>query len=237
MTRPLGIRTINCPECGETVTGTMGNRRSFCSGPCAAKARKRNRPKATYRKLERGEALPAGKPLRYKTTHGYIMLRWALTSNSFVEVAEHRVIDGRNSMAEHVHHRNFIRDDNRRENLQEVTVKEHQAIHRAEDRRRHREMKALYEAGKTTTEIAELMGTNHGNVYRALVRQSASIRTATDYAKPIPTAEIIKRFKGGEGVSSIRRDLGISHDRIQRELEANGIPRRKPGRVPASAVA
>lgn len=237
MTRPIGIRTITCAECGTTVTGPMGNHRSFCSATCAAKVRKRNRPKTTYRKLERGEKLPEGQPLRYKTAQGYIMLRWTLAPSSFVEVAEPRVIDGHNSTAEHVHHKNFVRDDNRPENLQEVTVKEHQAIHRAEDRRRHREMKDLYEAGKTTTEIAELMGTNHGNVYRALVRQGATIRTATDYAKPVPTAEVIRRFKAGEGVSSIRKDLGISHERVTRELEANGVQRRKPGRVPASAVA
>jgi hypothetical protein len=235
MTRPLGVRTITCAECGANVTAAMSNHRKYCDD-CAPKVRKRSKRGATYRTLSRGEVIPEVKPLRYKDETGYIHLRWTVTPTSFETIAEHRVFDGRVSMAEQVHHINFIRDDNRRENLLEVTVEEHQAIHRAEDRRRHREMKALYEAGKTTTEIAGLMGANHGNVYRALVRQGATIRTATDYAKPVPTEEIIRRFKGGEGVRSIRRDLGMSHDRITRELEANGIPRRKPGRVPASAV-
>jgi len=236
MTRPLGVRTITCAECGTGVTAAMSNHRKYCDG-CAPKVRKRNKRGATYRTLSRGEVIPVGKPLRYKDENGYIMLRWTVTPTSFETIAEHRVFDGRVSMAEHVHHINFIRDDNRRENLLEVTVDEHQAIHRAEDRRRHREMKVLYESGKTTTEIADLMGTNHGNVYRALVRRGATIRTATDYAKQLPTQQIIARFTAGEGAKLISRDLGVSYERVIRELESNGIPKRKCGRVPASAVA
>jgi hypothetical protein len=187
--------------------------------------------------VPRGEKIPLGPHLRYKTAEGYIKLRWTNADGSYTEVLEHRVIDGRHTTAEHVHHVNHVRDDNRPENLQQMTAAEHRKIHREHALSQYLEWRDMYEAGSSTIEVAAAFGTHAGNVYRGLVHAGATIRKKTDYAKPLPLASITARYQAGEGATSIAKSLGVSYDRVQRALANQGINRRGAGRVPGKAAA
>jgi hypothetical protein len=193
--------------------------------------------KTRTRIVERGKEVPAGPYLRYKTDQGYIKLRWTNPDGSYTEVLEHRVVDGRHTTAEHVHHINHVRDDNRPENLQELSAAEHRSLHRKHALEQYAEWQAMYEAGRTTTEVAAAFGTNAGNVYRGLMQVGASVRKKTDYGKPIPRAAVIARYRSGEGAASIAKSLGLSYVRVRKTLEAEGIQRRGVGRVPERAIA
>lgn len=136
--------------------------------------------------------MPDGEPRRYKAGHGYVRLRWRIGTNEYVEVYEHRVIDGVVTMAEQVHHKNHQRDDNDPANLEHLTVAEHHERHpgqrkygpyhshdammkaqRAERRRTERRERAEamavdYRAGMSTTEIGAKYGLHCSGVSREL---------------------------------------------------------------------
>lgn len=233
MTRKLGTRTFICRECGNEVTMTTSNARVFCSSACKAAARRRLRRPFIVRSLEPGEKIPEGTPLRYKN-RGYVNLRWAAPDGTFIQGFEHRIFDGRNTTAENVHHINHVRDDNRPENLQQVTAAEHQEIHRQEALERYAEWKRMYEQGYSTIQVAEQFGTHAGNVYRGITELGARIRKPGEYKLPIPAAEAVRRYKAGEGATSIARSLGVSYPRLIKVIEAHGVQRRPQGRVPGA---
>lgn len=84
---------------------------------------------STIRQLQRGEAVPTSTPRRYPNRDGYIRLRWKVGIQQYVEVYEHRVVDGIVTDAEHVHHDNLVRHDNEPGNLVELTADEHNQLH------------------------------------------------------------------------------------------------------------
>lgn len=154
------------------------------------------------RQLKAGESLPPGEPKRYRNQQGYIRLRWLVGPQSYVEVYEHRVFDGVVTDAEHVHHINHDRSDNRPENLERMTMAQHAQMHgeerkgdygryrsrhdqakaeRAEANRERRtalslEMRALYEAGYTTVDIATKYGIDSSGVSRRLRQVGTRMR-------------------------------------------------------------
>lgn len=192
---------------------------------------------ATITQLRSGDQVPPWPPRRYRAGHGYIRLRWKIAPGRYVEAYEHRVIDGRVTTAEHVHHRNHVRDDNRPENLEHLTAEEHFQEHTAADKARARQAARLYRDGLTTIQVAEEIGVGAPCVSRMLQRQNVATRSKSHYAKPLDEDDIVRRYLAGQGIRRIKTDLHISPDRIKAVLLARGITLRGPGRVPAWAVA
>lgn len=167
--------------------------------------RRRRLTRATIRQLRPGEVAPNCEPKRYpRSTDGYVRLRWLVGTQTYVETYEHRVRDGRVTTAEHVHHDNVTPDDNRPENLIELTADEHNALHagvrrgtgeywphrskiardkalNAERIRQERTAEVahwceLYRQGKTIAEIGELVGRHHSQISRRLRAAGVEMR-------------------------------------------------------------
>jgi hypothetical protein len=151
------------------------------------------RRSAKIRSLRPGESIPESEPGRYRSSHGYVRLRWLVGTQTYVETYEHRVVNGMVTTAEHVHHDNRVKVDNSTGNLVPLTAEEHNALHAAErvgqrrwapyrserDYRRaerkvarlaaKEEMRRMYvEEGVSTVEIARRLGIDPSNVSRAL---------------------------------------------------------------------
>lgn len=179
--------------------------------------------------LPPGAKVPPGVPLRYMSTHGYIKLRWKVGVNEYVEVPEHRVFDGFVTMAEHVHHINHNRSDNRPENLVEMTASEHFKQHR---RHADEEIAALYLAGGVTVQqIGESLDLDASQVSRSLKRSGVQVMRGTEWTKAkVDADDVIRRFKDGERPGAIADALGVSRTPIDRILREAGIPPHRPGR-------
>lgn len=119
-----------------------------------------------FPRLPPGSAIPTSEPRRYKTSDGYVLLRWP---DANCEVLEHRVVGGRVTEAPEVHHINLNRADNRPENL--VLARDsadHHRHHRSVD---YAAIAEMYRSGMRSPEISERTGHNVGNIYRILVDQ------------------------------------------------------------------
>ncbi|NUS00404.1 MAG: hypothetical protein HOV67_34710, partial [Kribbellaceae bacterium] len=183
------------------------------------------------RQLRPGEAVPDTQPRRYGSGQGYIRLRWKVGTRQYVETYEHRVVDGHVTTAEHVHHRNRVRDDNRPENLEHLTAEEHGEEHRAESLERAQRMAARYEAGRTIPQLAREFELDTSTVCRRLADLGVSTRTMSDYAKPIDEKQVLAEYAKGRGYKAIGRELGVSLARVRAVVERSGVPLRGPGRV------
>lgn len=182
--------------------------------------------RAVIRQLRPGEEVPPGQPKRYRTSHGYMRLRWLVGPQQYLETYEHRVRDGVVVRAEHVHHINGKRDDNRPENLREMSAEEHNEHHTsgkrgagtfypfrsrgamekaayAEQNRRLREerrqfMVELYKQGRTTPEIADEVGLHHSGVSRHLRSAGAVMRTPRATGPTVDTRKLVHARSGME---------------------------------------
>jgi hypothetical protein len=131
---PLERRT--CGWCGKEFDALTDNIRKgwglFCSRACTyadIRARPRTAKPVSIRQIEPGEAVPLASPRRYKNAQGYVRLRWRVGGCEYVECYEHRVVNGIVTDAEHVHHVNGNRADNRPENLKALQASEHARHH------------------------------------------------------------------------------------------------------------
>lgn len=136
--------------------------------------KQRVRPKT--RQLQAGEPIPSVIPYRCRRkSDGYVRLRWPVSDSEIVEAYEHRVVAGMN--AEHVHHINGIRDDNRPENLVCLTERQHKDEHA---KVRLAALVLLYESGVSTHVIGHMVGLHYTTVLRRLQLSGIKMRTRSE---------------------------------------------------------
>lgn len=135
----------------------------------------RHLQRTKIRQLRRGEPIPEGQPARYRSDKGYIRLRWKVGVYSYVETYEHRIVSG--FVGEHTHHKNEVKDDNRRENLAPLSRLEHAAEHSRVD---FKEAAALYASGWSLPRLAKKYGVGNVTVMRFLKRRGVKMRTLTE---------------------------------------------------------
>lgn len=158
------------------------------------------------RQLRAGQRIPEGEPKRYRSGHGYVRLRWRVAPLQYLEVYEHRVVDGRVTEADEVHHENKQRDDNRPENLEPLTRAEHRARHDAERERRYapyRSREAMEKAKRAELRRAE--------------RKVRAEAMASDYRDGMTTIEVGEKY-------------GVHCSNVSRELRSVGVVLRASGR-------
>jgi hypothetical protein len=143
--------------------------------------------------------IPAGEPRRYRSSHGYIRLRWRV-GQEYVETYEHRVFAGRVTDEEHVHHVNHVKTDNSPGNLRPLTSGEHTVLHSIDripvyGRTPHNKGKiavlpwheaaaAMYPKGFSTYEIGKRLRRDPASVYRALIKLGVPLRKEARIAIP-----------------------------------------------------
>lgn len=180
------------------------------------------------RRIPPGGQIPSGEPARYRTSDGYIVLRWKVGKRDHLEVLEHRLVAG--IPPGPVHHRNHRRDDNRPENLMALDdVAEHSRLHGVIDRKA---VAQAYLDGHTTVEIAEMFNTHPGNVSRMMRSQGVVARR-----QPLRLGmedrrdEVLEGLAAGESVAALARRFGCGRGAIERiRRDAAGIPPKKRNR-------
>lgn len=184
------------------------------------------------RSLRPGEAVPSGTPRRYPNSNGYIRLRWKVGVAQYVETYEHRTIDGRVTTAEHVHHRNGLRDDNRPENLAETSLADHLTHHGEANRTWPRDEAAeLYAKGWTTTDLGKRYGTHAAVISRGLRAAGVEMRPASSPQYDLDCEVLALHYEEGLRAQSIAERLGVSDTPVRRILRKYGITFRagRPG--------
>lgn len=176
----------------------------------------RQRRIRVFRTLQTGERVPSHTPTRTLQDTGYIVLRWTVSPNVVVRVLEHRVgQDGIVVAAEHVHHINGDRSDNRPENLEYLDAKTHQAHHH------HRihldEIGRLYGNGLKMREVAEELGTSIEYVCRLMAENGIESRDPADYIDvPRPTADQLVEAKARLGTwVAVADELGVTVEAVR----------------------
>lgn len=187
------------------------------------------------RYLRPGELVPTHTPLRYVTTHGYVALRWKVGPRQYVEVYEHRVTAGRVTTAEHVHHINHDKTDNRAENLQPMTAAEHHLQHAGPN---PAACERMYLDGMNTVEIARELGINPATVSRTLKRRGIQTRPANIRRITVIDDDRLRRlYDAGLSAGRIADVMQIERHVIDRRFRQLGLAPRPLGyKTPPDAI-
>lgn len=154
--------------------------------------------RAVIRSLRPGDPIPEGTPRRYKSSHGYVRLRWLVGPQEYVETYEHRLVAGLPEAD--VHHRDSVKHNNDPANLAVLSKEDHAAHHALDvsvrsrritewegyrsqgafDKAQRRKARVaerqsflarlaeLHDSGHTTVQIAARVGVDPSNVSRGL---------------------------------------------------------------------
>lgn len=175
------------------------------------------------RRLKPGETVPTHTPRRYVNKAGYVILRWQVGTRSHVDCFEHRVFDGKTTTAEHVHHINHVRDDNRPENLRPMTAAEHRLEHDPSEV--HAEVVKLYKSGLTTIQVGELVDMSSSWVSRIIAENGVDARKPRDYEPPIDLDLIRLWHSQGVRASEMMRRTRRGRQSIYEAFDQLGLPR------------
>ena len=175
------------------------------------KPRKRS---AIIRRLRPDEPVPDFPPRRYKSSHGYIRLRWLVGTQEYVEEFEHRINAGRPPSWMHVHHRNGDKTDNRPENLEVLTASEHNRRH-ARNLERARVARGLRPVGR---QYAPYRGKE--------AKAKAERREAREARRAAEVERMAGMYAQGLTIVEIGKALGIDHSNVSRRLRAAGVKMR-----------
>lgn len=201
------------------------------SGSDLSQAARGGLKNSTIRSLQRGEKVPDSEPRRYAISNtGYMRLRWKVGVRQYVETYEHRVVDGYITDAEHVHHKNRVRDDNRPENLEFLSADEHADEHGRESHERALEMAALYEQGLSIIELGRRFSLDTGAISRRLRDVGVVTAPFRRDARPVDREELARLYAGGRSVQSLASQFHITSARVSEEVKAAGGTMRRPGR-------
>lgn len=173
------------------------------------------------RRLRPAEPLPASEPKRYKSSHGYVRLRWLVAPQVYVEEYEHRLNAGRPSSRFDVHHINGDKQDNRPENLKVVTPDEHRKIH---------EVPGLHgrPRGKPQTKSPDGVSSRDAKRARRIERE----RSLT-----AQVGQMRDLYAQGKGTVEIGHVLGIHPSQVSRRLRAAGVLMRPAAITTDNALA
>jgi hypothetical protein len=168
-----------CLRCGKDFRPLRDNIRrgwgKYCSQACTVAAqwdaKGRGVTPLSQRWILPGESIPAGRPKRYLNDLGYAILWWKIGPRSYLLLSEHRFVAG--NPANHVHHKNRIKDDNRPENLEILPEQEHRLRHCKLDRNAAAKM---FQEGVGTQQIAWVYGVQAAHVRRTLVAMGVCAR-------------------------------------------------------------
>lgn len=185
------------------------------------------------RRLRPGEKVPPNEPRRYITRDGYRVLRWKIGRREYVEQLEHRIRNGVVVDAQHVHHRNGDKLDNRPENLEFISARDHQSHHhpRSTDRA---EVVRLYLSGLSTPMVAERLGTFPGNVSRILAESGIAARS-THVLSPDEERAAADALRSGVRASTVCESFQISRSTLGRIQRDHGV--RLPVGRPKRSIA
>ncbi len=187
----------------------------------------------SIRRLRPGEAIPTSEPRRYRTSDGYIVLRWKTGVRTYLDALEHRIVNGRITTAEHIHHINHSTTDNRPSNLEGLTPKEHREKHSRVD---WVDAWRLYKQGSSTIEVGDKLGCSASQISRGLRQRGHTLRDPGVARRLIlDTGRIVELFLAGMPPRRIGELFGVSDSPIRRILQDEGIPPRQPGRPLRSA--
>lgn len=179
------------------------------------------------RRLLPGSPIPTEPPRRYKTSDGYVLLRWKVGVRDYVEVLEHRIVDGQVTAAPNVHHADHDKANNDASNLVPMDWDEHGRAHHVIDRD---EVVRLYEAGHSTIAIAERVATHPGNVSRMLAQRGVQARS-TRLWTPEQEEQIAAELREAGTARLVLERWPMSRDTLGRIQRRHGIV-LKPGRRP-----
>ena len=182
----------------------------------------------SIRRLRKGESIPSGMPRRYVTVDGYRLLRWKVGVAQYVEVLEHRVVDGMVTTAGNVHHRDYNRQNNHPDNLLYLSPLEHQHHHRDIDRRKVVE---YYQRGLSTPEVGRALGCHHSQVYRILVSEGVTVRSISEALQlNIDPGLVARLHNAGVRARRIAKALKCSATPIERLIDDLGLEPHRDGR-------